>query len=148
MRFSPFSYQTLHSPQQRGPWLFSQSKAASSPQRAWVSEQWPCLNTNITGYSPTNRSETRWCWLDLTTQDLATGSSHMTLYPMIMELQCQSKLRSNSKSYQCVPVQWLLLCCQTDHNHTAREASTSSSHHWEKEKDYHHCVTPLRHLQS
>lgn len=34
-------------------------------------------------------------------------------------------------SYQCVPVQQLQLCCQTDHIHTARGASMSSSHHWE-----------------
>lgn len=51
-----FPYQTLHSPQQHGPWLFSQSREASSLQRAWVSERWPCLNTNTSSYSPTNTS--------------------------------------------------------------------------------------------
>lgn len=49
-----FPYQTLHSPQQHGPWLFSQSREVSSLQRAWVSELWPCLNTNTSSYSPTN----------------------------------------------------------------------------------------------
>lgn len=44
--------------------------------------------------------------------------------------QCNTK--KNPRFYQCVPVQQFPLCCQTDHNHTSREASMSSSHRWER----------------
>ena len=99
------SYQTLLSPQQLQPWLFAQSTAASAIRKAWVCVQWPCLHKN----------------------------SNHTLVRLRALAQCDMIIQ-NPSCYQCVLVQRFPLCCQTGHNHTSREASMSSSHHWERER--------------
>lgn len=95
------SYQTLLSPRQLRPWLFSQSTAASARRRAGVCVQWPCLQEK---------------------------GIHILVYERHFRLIQRDTIKDPS-SYQCVLVQRFPLCCQTGHNHTSREASMSSSHH-------------------